>query len=238
MASFWCDTGIFRYDMVRFGTIRVCFGTIWICFGPIWYDSVRCGYVSVQYGRVRYDTGMFWSDKVRFGTIWVCIGTIRYGSEWHGYVSVRCGTVRYDTDTVRYDTGIIRCDVVWLGTIRVYFSAMWCSRLWFGSFRRNTPRYGIIRRAQRTMCYGMLRYQTKTKKVNQDHLQYSIEYYSIPKFLIWIMFFLHCIFQHQKALTFVPQEKLRSSLTRQKQWKERFIHQIFPTFIQTTRAAH
>ena len=57
----------------------------------------------------------------------------------------------------------------------------------------------------------------KQKQVNQDHLQYSIEYYSIPKFLIWIMFLLHCIFQHQKALTFVPQEKLRSSQTRQKQ---------------------
>ena len=201
---------MFRYDMVWFGTI--------------WFGSVRYGYVSVRYGTIRYDVDMFRYNMVGFGTIRVCFGPIRYDSVRYGYVSVRYGTVlndtgmfRYDTDTVRYDTGIFRCDVLWLGTIRVYFSAMWCSRLWLGSFRRNTPRYGIIRRAQRTMCYGMLRYQTKTKKANQDHLQYSIEYYSIPKFLIWIMFFFHCIFQHQKALTFVPQEKLRSSLTRQKQ---------------------
>ena len=223
MASFWCDTGIFRYDMVRFGTIRVCFGTIW-------FGSVRYGYVSVRYGTIRYDVDMFRYNMVGFGTIRVCFGPIRYDSVRYGYVSVRYGTVLNDTGMFRYDVvrfGTIR---IQFGTIRVYFgamwygsvrygyiSAMWCSRLWFGSFRRNTPRYGIIRRAQRTMCYGMLRYQTKTKKANQDHLQYSIEYYSIPKFLIWIMFFLHCIFQHQKALTFVPQEKLRSSLTRQKQ---------------------
>ena len=122
MGSFWCDTGISRYDMVRFGTIRVCFGTIWI----------------------------------RFGTIRVCFDPIRYDSVWYGYVSARYGTVLNDT-------GMFRYDVVRFGTIRVYFSAMWCSRLWFGSSRHNMPRYGIIRHAQRTMCYGMLRYQTKSK---------------------------------------------------------------------------
>ena len=156
MASFWCDTGIFRYDMVRFGTIRVCFGTIW-------FGSVRYGYVSVRYGTIRYDVDMFRYNMVGFGTIRVCFGPIRYDSVRYGYVSVRYGTVLNDTGMFRYDVvrfGTIR---IRFGTIRVYFGAMWCSRLWFGSFRHNTSRYGIIRRAQRTMCYGMLRYQTKSK---------------------------------------------------------------------------